>query len=35
MSKSLQDVLNENGGDTVKLLRNSKIGAYVYPVVAP
>ncbi len=30
--KSLEDVLKA-GGNTVKLLRNSKIGAYVYPVV--
>ncbi len=34
MSKSLQDVLNA-AGNPVDLLRNSKIGAYVYPVVAP
>jgi len=34
MSKSLQDVLNA-AGNPVNLLRNSKIGAYVYPVVAP
>ena len=32
--KNLQDVLNA-AGNTVKVLRNSKIGAYVYPVVAP
>lgn len=31
--KSLQDVLNAHG-NPVELLRNSKIGAYVYPVVA-
>src|SRR5690554_932805 len=34
MSKSLQDVLNE-AGNPVNLLRNYKIGDYVYPVVAP
>lgn len=32
--RSLQDVLVA-AGNTVSLLRNSKIGAYVYPVVAP
>ena len=31
---SLQDVLN-NAGNIVDHLRNSRIGAYVYPVVAP
>ncbi len=31
---SLEDVLRE-GGNAVELLRNSQIGAYVYPVVAP
>ena len=30
---NLQDVLDAN--DTVEMLRNSQIGAYVYPVVAP
>jgi len=34
MSKCLQDVINA-AGNPVNLLRNSKIGAYVYPVVAP
>ena len=34
MSKTLQGVLNA-AGNPVNLLRNSKIGAYVYPVVAP
>lgn len=34
MSKSLEDLL-QSAGNTVQLLRNSKIGAYVYPVVAP
>ncbi|MDX9875046.1 MAG: hypothetical protein RBS88_09065, partial [Spongiibacteraceae bacterium] len=33
--KSLQDVLNAAGGNPVQMLRNSQIGAYVYPVVAP
>lgn len=33
-AKSLQDVL-ENAGNIVTHLRNSRIGAYVYPVVAP
>ncbi|MFW6090366.1 MAG: vanillate/3-O-methylgallate O-demethylase [Actinomycetota bacterium] len=31
-AKSLQDVL-DNAGNTVDLLRNSQIGAYIYPVV--
>ena len=31
---SLEDVL-KNAGNTVDMLRNSQIGAYVYPVVAP
>ena len=31
--KTLEDVLRRSG-DTVELLRNSQIGAYVYPVVA-
>jgi len=34
MSKSLQDVI-QAAGNPVDMLRNSKIGAYVYPVVAP
>lgn len=34
MPKSLQDVLNA-AGNPVQMLRNSQIGAYVYPVVAP
>jgi len=34
MSKSLEDVLKA-AGNPVKMLRNSQIGAYVYPVVAP
>lgn len=33
-NRSLEDVLKENG-NTVEMLRNSKIGMYVYPVVAP
>jgi vanillate/3-O-methylgallate O-demethylase len=32
MSKSLEDLLQEKG-NTVEMLRNSQIGAYVYPVV--
>jgi vanillate/3-O-methylgallate O-demethylase len=31
---SLEDVLRQ-AGNTVDMLRNSRIGAYVYPVVAP
>ena len=34
MSKSLEDVLKA-AGNPVQMLRNSQIGAYVYPVVAP
>jgi len=30
--KNLEDVLNA-AGDPVRMLRNSRIGAYVYPVV--
>jgi len=33
-AKNLQEVLNA-AGNTVELLRNSQLGAYVYPVVAP
>jgi vanillate/3-O-methylgallate O-demethylase len=33
-TKSLEDVL-QSAGNPVDLLRNSRIGAYVYPVVAP
>jgi vanillate/3-O-methylgallate O-demethylase len=33
-AKSLEDVL-AGAGNTVNMLRNSQIGAYVYPVVAP
>ena len=32
--KNLEEALKASG-DTVKMLRNSQIGAYVYPVVAP
>jgi vanillate/3-O-methylgallate O-demethylase len=32
--KSLQDVLDRSG-NTVELLRNSQLGAYIYPVVPP
>jgi vanillate/3-O-methylgallate O-demethylase len=31
-AKNLQDVL-DNAGNTVELLRNSQLGAYIYPVV--
>jgi len=34
MSKTLEDVLKA-AGNPVQMLRNSQIGAYVYPVVAP
>ena len=33
-AKNLEQRLQE-AGNTVRMLRNSKIGAYVYPVVAP
>ena len=32
--KNLEEALKA-AGNTVKMLRNSQIGAYVYPVVAP
>src|SRR5438552_3826412 len=32
--RSLEDVL-QSAGNTAQMLRNSQIGAYVYPVVAP
>ncbi|HSG33870.1 MAG TPA: aminomethyl transferase family protein [Sphingomonadaceae bacterium] len=35
MSENLNDVLARANGDIVGQLRNNKIGAYVYPVVAP
>src|SRR5690349_13166097 len=31
-AKNLQEVL-DNAGNTVELLRNSQLGAYIYPVV--
>jgi vanillate/3-O-methylgallate O-demethylase len=34
MAKSLEEVLKA-AGNTVQMLRNSQIGAYVYPVVPP
>lgn len=34
MAKNLEEVLNASG-NTVDMLRNSQLGAYVYPVVAP
>ena len=33
MSQSLEDLL-QKAGNPVQMLRNSKIGAYVYPVVS-
>ena len=33
-ARNLEDVLKA-AGNTVKMLRNSQLGAYVYPVVAP
>ncbi|MFT4470224.1 vanillate/3-O-methylgallate O-demethylase [Arthrobacter sulfonylureivorans] len=33
-AKNLQEVLDQSG-NTVNLLRNSQLGAYIYPVVAP
>jgi vanillate/3-O-methylgallate O-demethylase len=33
-ASNLEQVLN-NAGNTVEMLRNSQIGAYIYPVVAP
>ena len=35
MAKNLEEKIQENKGDIVGMLRNSQIGAYVYPVVAP
>mgnify|MGYP000684077543 CR=1 FL=1 len=35
MATSLAGKIQEHGGDVVNMLRNSKIGMYVYPVVAP
>jgi len=34
MASNLEELL-QNAGNTVDMLRNSQIGAYVYPVVAP
>lgn len=34
MAKNLEEKIKENG-DIVSMMRNSQIGAYVYPVVAP
>lgn len=33
-AKNLEEVLNA-AGNTVEMLRNSKVGAYIYPVVPP
>ncbi|MET1156370.1 aminomethyl transferase family protein [Arthrobacter sp.] len=33
-AKNLQEVLDQSG-NTVEMLRNSQLGAYIYPVVAP
>ena len=33
--KNLEEAIKASGGNIVKMLRNSQIGAYVYPVVAP
>ena len=35
MAENLNQVLAKANGDIVGQLRNNKIGAYVYPVVAP
>ena len=35
MAKQNLDQLLKNSKDTVSLLRNSQIGAYIYPVVPP
>ena len=34
MAKNLEEVIQQ-GGNIVEMLRNSQLGAYVYPVVAP
>lgn len=34
MANNLQEVLDQ-AGNTVDFLRNSQVGAYIYPVVAP
>ena len=33
--KNLEEAIQASGGNIVKMMRNSQIGAYVYPVVAP
>ena len=33
--KNLEEAIQASGGSIVKMMRNSQIGAYVYPVVAP
>src|SRR6478609_5018935 len=33
--KNLEETIQASGGNIVKMMRNSQIGAYVYPVVAP
>ena len=33
--KNLEEAIKASGGNIVSMLRNSQIGAYVYPVVAP
>src|SRR4029453_15344280 len=33
--KNLEEAIQASGGDVVGMLRNSQIGAYVYPGVAP
>lgn len=33
-AKNLEEVIQQNG-NVVEMLRNSQLGAYVYPVVAP
>jgi vanillate/3-O-methylgallate O-demethylase len=33
--KNLEEAIQASGGNVVRMLRNSQIGAYVYPVVAP
>jgi vanillate/3-O-methylgallate O-demethylase len=35
MAKNLEEKIKAAGGDIVGMMRNSQIGAYVYPVVAP
>src|SRR5499427_10784162 len=33
--KNLEEAIQASSGNIVKMMRNSQIGAYVYPVVAP